>query len=172
MNDTKNAIRGPGGTLPLRSEDEAARDLHMLIEGETSGRPLDDVLSAFGRSRSTYYEKLRRFREQGLEGLIAKPPGPRTAWRRPLEVVRYIVRARLRDGTRSAADIASELDRLGHSVSIRTVERTLTQFGLTRGAGSAAQGPLATSMPAAAPAPEAIAERSAAAASGGEPREE
>ncbi len=134
MSDLKHAIRGPGGTLPLRSEDDAARDLHMLIEGETSGRPLEDVLAAFGRSRSTYYEKLRRFREQGLEGLIARPPGPRNAWRRPLEVVRHIVRAKLLEPGRGADDIAAELDRLGHTVSVRSVERTLTQFGLTRGA--------------------------------------
>jgi transposase len=167
VTDSKNAIRGPGGTLPLRTEDEAARDLHMLIEGETSGRPLDDVLAAFGRSRSTYYEKLRRFREQGLEGLIARPPGPRTAWRRPLEVVRYIVRARLRDVTRSAADIAAELDRLGHIVSVRTVERTLTQFGLTRGGASAAPALIPT------PVPEALAEHRAATRAGGsEPQEE
>jgi transposase len=128
-----HAIRGPGGVLPFRSEDEAGRDLHMLIVGETSGRPLEDVLSEFGRSRSTYYEKLRRFREIGLEGLLPQPPGPRNAWRRPLEVVRFIVRARLREPERSAPEIASQLERLGHLVSVRTVERTLTQFGLTRG---------------------------------------
>ena len=135
MSEPKTIIRGPGGTLPLRAEDDAARDLYMLIEGETSGRSLDEVLGTFGRSRSTYYEKLRRFREQGLEGLIPRPPGPRNAWRRPLEVVRHIVRARLRDPARGAADIAAELDRLGHSVSVRSVERTLTQFGLTRERG-------------------------------------
>lgn len=131
--ETTKTIRGPGGELPLRSEDEAALDLAMLIEGETSGRPLDEVLAEFGRSRSTYYEKLKRFRERGVEGLIAKPPGPRSAWRRPLEVVRYIVRARLRDPAASANAIADELGRSGHAVSVRTVERTLTQFGLTRG---------------------------------------
>jgi len=125
-------IRGPGGSLELRPEDEAAIDLVMLIEGETSGRSLDDVLRAFGRSRSTYYEKLRRFRELGLEGLLSRPPGPRNAWRRPLEVVRFIVTSRLRDPSRSAAAIAEELGRQGHLVSQRTVERTLTQFGLTR----------------------------------------
>ena len=125
-------IRGPGGSLPLRPRDEAALDLLMLVEGETSGAPLDQVLSRFGRSRSTYYEKLRRFREQGLEGLLARPPGPRSAWRRPLEVVRYVVTARLRDPERSAAAIAGDLARLGHTVSVRSVERTLTQFGLTR----------------------------------------
>ena len=134
MKNEPHAIRGPGGQLPLRRDDEAGSDLLMLIDGETSGRPLDEVLSEFGRSRSTYYEKLRRFREQGVEGLLARPPGPRTAWRRPLEVVRFIVRARLRDPGRSAALIAGDLLRQGHAVSVRSVERTLSQFGLTRGA--------------------------------------
>jgi transposase len=105
----------------------------MLIEGETSGRELDEVLHQFGRSRSTYYEKLRRFREEGLEGLLPRPPGPRTAWRRPLEVVRFIVKAKLGHVDRTAAAIAEDLARRGHTVSVRSVERTLTQFGLTRG---------------------------------------
>ena len=125
-------IRGPGGALQLSPRDGAAIDLAMLIEGETSGRDLDDVLRQHGRSRSTYYEKLRRFREAGLEGLLARPPGPRAPWRRPLEVVRFIVTTRLRHPERSTAEIAEELARQGHPVSIRSVERTLTQFGLTR----------------------------------------
>ncbi len=125
-------IKGPGGSLPLKPDDEAALDLLMLVEGETSGRPLAEVLARFGRSRSTYYEKLRRFRDQGLPGLLARPPGPRGPWRRPLEVIRYVVTARLRDPERSAAAIAEDLSRLGHPVSTRSVERTLTQFGLTR----------------------------------------
>jgi transposase len=125
-------IRGPGGLLPIRPEDDAALDLVMLVEGETSGRELDDVLRQYGRSRSTYYEKLRRFREQGLEGLIGRPPGPKTPWRRPLEVIRFIVTTRLRNPDRSAVAIAEELARHGHPVSVRSVERTLTQFGLTR----------------------------------------
>ena len=125
-------IRGPGGILPIGSRDDATTDFVMLIEGETSGRPLDEVLREFGRSRSTYYEKLRRFRESGLEGLLSKPPGPRSAWRRPIEVVRFIVTTKLRDPEKSAAAIAESLAGLGHSVSVRSVERTLTQFGLTR----------------------------------------
>jgi transposase len=123
---------GPGGSLPIKPGDEAAVDLLMLVQGETSGKPLEEVLLEYGRSRSTYYEKLRRFREEGLEGLLARPPGPRSAWRRPLEVIRFIVTARLRDPDRTAPSIAEELGRLGHPVSVRSVERTLTQFGLTR----------------------------------------
>lgn len=125
-------IRGPGGVLPIGPKDEAALDLVMLVEGETSGRPLDEVLRQFGRSRSTYYEKLRRYRESGLEGLLSRPPGPRSPWRRPIEVVRFIVTAKLRHPDRTAAAIAEELGRLGHAVSVRSVERTLSQFGLTR----------------------------------------
>ncbi len=124
-------IKGPGGSLPIRPGDEAAQDLVMLIEGETSGQPLESVLAKFGRSRSTYYEKLRRFRDEGLTGLLTRPPGPRSQWRRPLEVVRFIVTARLRDPARSATAIAEDLAHLGHTVSVRSVERTLMQFGLT-----------------------------------------
>lgn len=125
-------IKGPGGSLPLRPHDEAVVDLVMLIEGETSGRDLDEVLGEFGRSRSTYYEKLRRFREQGIEGLLPRPPGPRSPWRRPLEVVRFVVTSRLRNPAKTAAEIVDDLARLGHAVSVRSVERTLNQFGLTR----------------------------------------
>jgi transposase len=134
-------IRGPGGTLAVRPDDEAGADLAMLIAGETSGRPLSAVLAEFGRSRSTYYEKLKRFREGGVAALLARPSGPRTAWRRPLEVVRFIVTSRLRDPARSTALIAEDLARLGHAVSVRSVERTLTQFGLTRPAPRKPEGP-------------------------------
>jgi transposase len=125
-------IRGPGGVLAVRCEDEAVLDLAMLIEGETSGRSIDEILERYGRSRSTYYEKLRRFREQGIEGLMSRPPGPRGPWRRSVEVLRYIVATRLRHPERDAAALAEDLARLGHRVSVRSVERTLSQFGLTR----------------------------------------
>jgi transposase len=134
-------IKGPGGALRVRPEDAAAVDLAMLIEGETSGRPLDEILVAYGRSRTTYYEKLRRFREQGLEGLLSRPPGPRSPWRRPVEILRFVVTTRLRRPEQSAADIAAELERLGHRISVRSVERTLSQFGLTRHSPRAEQPP-------------------------------
>jgi transposase len=130
-------IKGPGGALRVRAEDVAAVDLAMLIEGETSGRPLDEVLVVYARSRSTYYEKLRRFREHGLEGLLTRPPGPRGPWRRPIEILKFVVATRVRHPDQSAADIAAQLERLGHRISVRSVERTLSQFGLTRPAARA-----------------------------------
>jgi transposase len=119
--------------LPIRPNDRAALDLAMLIAGETSGRPLDEVLAEFGRSRSTYFEKLRLFRERGLAGLLPRPTGPRQPWRRRISVVAQIVMVRLRDPDRSAAAIAADLAHRHIPVSVRSVERTLTEFGLTRG---------------------------------------
>jgi transposase len=126
------SFSGPGGALSVRPDDQVALDLAMLIEGETSGRPLEDVLQHFGRSRTAYYEKLRRYKEEGVAGLAARPPGPHGPWRRSHDVVRFVVTARLRDGTRSPETIARDLAQLGHEVSVRSVERTLQQFGLTR----------------------------------------
>ena len=110
----------------------------MLIAGETSGRPLDDILSEFGRSRSTYFEKLRLFRAHGLTGLLPRPTGPRQPWRRSLSVVAQIVMCRLRDPSRGADAIAAELAQRQVRVSVRSIERTLSEFGLTRGRSEAA----------------------------------
>jgi transposase len=126
------SFAGPGGSLPVRPDDAVALDLAMLVEGETSGLPLEEVLAKFGRSRTAYYEKLRRFREEGAAGLVAKPPGPHGPWRRSHDVVRFVVTARLRDPSRSPDAIARDLAAVGHDVSVRSVERTLQQFGLTR----------------------------------------
>ena len=132
MSRGARTIRGPGGSLPLLPDDDAAHDLAMLIEGETSGRPLEEVLAEFGRSRSSYYEKLQRFREEGLAGLLPRQPGPRGPWRRPLSVIHHIVAARLRDPNCRAEAITEDLQRQGVSISVRSVERTLAEFGLTR----------------------------------------
>ena len=105
----------------------------MLIAGETSGRPLEEILCEFGRSRSTYFEKLRQFREHGLAGLLPRSPGPQKPWRRSPSVVAQIVMCRLRDPGRSADAIAAELAQQNLHVSVRSIERTLTEFGLTRG---------------------------------------
>ena len=128
----RSEIRGPGGALQLRPDDRVAQDLALLLEGETSGRPLENVLSEYGCSRSSYYARLDRFNQHGLAGLLQRLPGPRGPWLRTLEVVRLIVTSRLEDPERSAATIAGALQARGARVSQRSVERTLSQFGLTR----------------------------------------
>jgi len=125
------AFQGPAGALAVPPHDAAGRDVAMLVEGETSGRPLDDVLREYGCSREVYESRLRTFRDRGLPGLIAA--GPRVAdANRPGDIVRFIVTARLRQREREPSAIAADLARMGYRVSVRSVERTLAGFGLLR----------------------------------------
>ncbi len=128
----RHSFRGPAGELPILDTDQLALDLAMLVEGETTGRDLEQVLTEFGRSRSAYFEKLHRYRTEGLAGMLPRPSGPARPWRRSLEVLRRVVAARLADPERSAASIATELTNDGLKVSARSVERTLQEFGLTQ----------------------------------------
>ena len=61
----------------------------MLVEGETSGRPLEEVLSDYRCSREVYESRLRTFRDSGLAGLIVAAPRPADA-SRPGDIVRFI----------------------------------------------------------------------------------
>jgi transposase len=125
------AFQGPAGVLAVPAHDAAGRDVAMLVAGETSGRPLDEVLQEFACSRQVYEERLQAFREQGLAGLLAGAPKSRDQTR-PQDIVRYIVTARLRDPARAPSAIAADLERMGFRVSPRSVERTLQGFGLFR----------------------------------------
>ncbi len=138
---SRSEFRGPGGTLPIAPNDLAARDLALLLEGETSGRPLQEVLEEFECARSVYFEKLRRYREGGLEGLAPRSPGPRGPWVVTREVLRLIVKARLRDPACTAESIAAALQRRNLQVSLRSVERALSELGLTRRALSSPENP-------------------------------
>ncbi|HET9598631.1 MAG TPA: hypothetical protein VFP65_23845 [Anaeromyxobacteraceae bacterium] len=125
------SFQGPAGALAVPPHDVAGREVAMLVEGETSGRPLDEVLREYGCSRDVYESRLRTFRDGGLAGLIAAAPRAADP-SRPGEIVRFIVTARLRDRERQPATIAADLSRLGYRVTLRSVERTLAGFGLLR----------------------------------------
>jgi transposase len=132
----QRGFKGPAGSLPVLETDEIAEDLAMLIEGETSGRDLDEVVVEFGRSHSTYYEKLQRYRERGIEGLLPRKSGPREPWKLTLGTAAKIVRLRMQNPQRTAQSIAEAVSRDGLPLSERSVERVLSLFGLTHSADS------------------------------------
>lgn len=114
------------------AEDEAAlKKFMMLYEGEcTIG--IHEAIKKYGYTIQRYYILLKLYKEQGLKGLENKKTGPKVNHVRTDEVVNQIVRMRFLDPFKSAGVISQELNQMGYIVSVRSVERTITEFGLQK----------------------------------------
>ncbi|MFQ5688579.1 MAG: helix-turn-helix domain-containing protein [Candidatus Scalindua sp.] len=132
IDNDKLILTGPKGTIPLNVDDEITRKFSMLFEGECEGLGASAASIKFGFTRQRYYQLLQKFQNEGAEALKRKKTGPQTNYRRTDEVVRQIIRHRFLDPAASPAVIAQKLDQCGYSVSVRSVERVISQFGLQK----------------------------------------
>lgn len=123
---------GPGGYLQLLDDDQAALKLAMLIEGECGLEGSEQVAKQFGYTRQRYYQVKQKFLKEGILGLVSKKRGPRSNYRRKEEIVCQTIRLRFLDPDASAEVIAQKLKQLGFKISIRSVERIISQFGLQK----------------------------------------
>jgi transposase len=128
----KHTVIGPGGTLSVRQDDEIARKLLMLIEGECEACGPLQAARNFGYSKQRYFQLRARFREWGALGLQSDKRGPKTNYRRTAEVVRQVIRHRFLDSEASAEVIAQKLRQTGQAISTRSVERIFAEYGLQK----------------------------------------
>jgi hypothetical protein len=127
-----DAFRGPGGRLAIATHDEVSRKLAMLIEGECGTRGPSAAAQKFGLSRQRYFQLRASFLDKGAAGLVSHARGPKTNYRRTDEAVCQIIRHRFLDPEASAEVIAQKLRQAGLSISVRSVNRVFTQFGLQK----------------------------------------
>ena len=125
------SFEGPQGILPVLEHDEIAIKLAMLCEGECETGPTR-AAEKFGYSKQRYYQLLELFREGGAAALASRKRGPKTNYRRTAEVVRQVIRYRFLDPDASAAVLAQKLRQTGWSISTRSVERIVEEFGLQK----------------------------------------
>ena len=64
--------------------------------------------------------------------LLSQKRGPKHNYRRTDEVIRQVIRHRFLDPDASAEVIAQKLRQCGLSISTRSVERVIEQFGLQK----------------------------------------
>ena len=126
------AMVGPGGILNVREDDEVARKLLMLIEGECEVCGPLQAARRFGYSKQRYFQLRAAFRRSGAMGLRSEKRGPKTHYRRTAEVVRQIIRHRFLDSHASPEVIAQKLRQTGWAISTRSVERVFTEYGLQK----------------------------------------
>ena len=123
---------GPSGSILLPDEDEITRKLAMLFEGQCEGLGPTRAAQKFGYSKQRYFQLLEQLQLGGALALQSKARGPKTNYRRTEEMVRQIIRHRFLDPEASAEVIAQKLRQADHLISIRSVERVISDFGLQK----------------------------------------
>jgi len=125
-------ISGVKGNLTIDPSDEVALKLAMLFEGLQRDCPLGQITIKYGYRREHFYHLLDQFKQNGSDGLRSGKTGPKTKTVRNTRVVNQIIRHRFLDPDASAPVIAQKLKQEGIPVTIRSVERTITEYGLQK----------------------------------------
>jgi transposase len=125
-------IAGPGGKLPVNPGDEAACKFLMMIEGECLGLGPGAAARKYGYSRQRYHQLRTLYKKEGLIALHSEKRGPKGATRRTDALVCEVIRHRFLDPKASAEVIAQKLRQSGWSISARSVQRTLSEYGLEK----------------------------------------
>ncbi len=126
------SLVGTAGSLEMLEDDEITRKLAMLIEGECEGLGPAQAAAKFSFSRQRYFQLRSAFVEHGALALRSRKRGPKRNYRRTEEVIRQVIRHRFLDPDASAEVIAQKLRQCGLSISTRSVERVIEQFGLQK----------------------------------------
>ena len=115
----------------IDDQDSLAIKLAMLIEGQcTIG--VKAAIKKYGYTEQRYYQLLKDYQQEGSQALIDKKPGSDKQPVRTGDAVNQIIRLRFLDPFASAGVISQKLSQIGYKVSKRSVERTITEYGLQK----------------------------------------
>ena len=117
--------------LNVQPDDTTSLKMLMLIEG-IYGLGVKHSIKKYGYTEQRYYQLLKDYQREGSAGLSDKKRGPKQSSRRTEKVIQQIIRHRFLDPESSAAVIAQKLKQTGVSISLRSVERTIQEYGLQK----------------------------------------
>lgn len=128
----KKKVIIPGFDLStLNINDVVSLKLLMLIEG-TYSIGVKQSIAKYGYTEQRYYQLVKVYKEKGIEGLQDKKTGPKANSKRSAIVVNQILRYRFLNPLDSAAVIAQKLNQQGIAISVRSVERTISEYGIQK----------------------------------------
>ena len=117
--------------LKVAPDDKTSRKLLMLIEG-TFGIGVKQSIEKYEYTEQRYYQLLKAFQTAGSDALVDKKRGPKNNHKRDEKTVQQIIRYRFLDPDMPAAVITQKLNQRSISISQRSVERTIQEFGLQK----------------------------------------
>lgn len=120
-----------GNDFVIRADDKAGIKFAMLFEAHcTIGK--NEAINKYEFSEQWYYKLLKKYKTQGTMGLIDKKKGPAKQPVRTKEVINQVIRHRYLDSGLGADIIAQKMNQNGYKVSIRSIERIITEYGLQK----------------------------------------
>ena len=120
-----------GHDLAIDTDDKAAVKFAMLFEGLcTLG--VKEAIKKYSYTEQRFYQLLGEFEKKGSSALADKKRGPNSQSVRTKDVKNQIIRLRFLDPFASAGVLTQKLNQMGYNVSTRSVERTITEFGLQK----------------------------------------
>jgi transposase len=125
-------LTGPAGSLAIPPSDQLARHFLMLMEGQCLQQNVAAVAKKFGYCRQRYYQLLKNFQQGGLLALRSQKTGPKSNYRRTDQAVRQILRHLFLDPDASAEVVAQKLRQTRFSISLRSVQRVIADYGLQK----------------------------------------
>ncbi len=125
-------LTGPAGSLASSPDDEQARRLLMLLEGQCLQANVAATAQKYGYCRQRYYQILAAFQRGGFSALQPQKTGPKTHSRRTDQAVRQVLRYRFLDPDASPAVIAQKLRQTHFPISVRSVQRVIADYGLQK----------------------------------------
>ena len=125
-------IEGPAGSFTIKSDDNLTKKLAMLMEVKCLGVKVKDVVKKYGITCSRYHQIKNAYQSGGSNALVEKKRGPKKNYVRTETVNNQIIRYKFLDPKMSAEVIAQKMQQLGYKISIRSVERTITELGLQK----------------------------------------
>ena len=120
-----------GRNFPINPKDKLAVKLAMLFEGQcTIG--VYKAIKKYEYTEQRYYQLLKQYEHGGTEAIIDKKRGSDKKPVRTKELENQIIRMRFLDPLASTDVITQKLSQMGYKVSKRSVERTITDYGLQK----------------------------------------
>lgn len=123
-------INGAHHQLEIDAKDSLTRKLAMLLEATHIG--VKKAIEKYGYTEQRYYQLFKKFKASGSDGLINKAKGPKTNYVRTDQVVKQILRYRFLDPNATLAVITQKMKQSGFNVSQRSVERTISEYGIQK----------------------------------------
>ena len=120
-----------GKNFQLNLNDKLARKFAMLFEGQCT---IGDygAIKKYGYTEQSYYQLFKKYKQGGLGALIDQKRGSTKKPVRTDGLVKQIIRMRFLDPLATTDVLTQKLNQMNYKVSKRSVERTITEYGLKK----------------------------------------